>query len=215
MKKKTINQIQNFKSKTTKSNEINTINSIDPNSSLLNFSLGLEKYKSQHTGNLFIQNSEKNSKNAMLNRCQNETLEKKLHLKNTLLPTSYNLLSYNDYDEVDTSSFVKVSNNNKMSTSSSSTSSSSLNFTEKFFNCFSSKLKMFFKEFNFNYLINILLLMLIIYNYVQIYYLKNDLCELKKKVEDRSSSLPLNPTSLISTNQKDYFYRIQKVYIYF
>ena len=175
----------------------------DINSSLLNFSLGIEKYNTGVTSS--------NSNNKALDHQTDAIVEKKSFSKTSSGPVSYNLLNYNEYDEVESSNYIKASATTTVITNKINKKERCSLFREKFSKCFCLKLKQFFNEINFNYVINILLLLLIIYNYMQTYYLKNDICELQKKLEEVPISFNSNIGSAESNERKDYLYRIQKV----
>ena len=203
MKKKiSFTQISNGKtsSGSIKSTKINGSHDGNINSSLLNFSLGIEKYKANNEI-LAKQNKQQQNSEAIL--------EKKIIIhKNSSYPISYNLLNYNEYDEVESSNYMKATANNSIINSSNKKLTSST-LMAKFLKCFNVKFKLICNEFNFSYLINIFLLLLIIYNYIQTYFLKNDLCELQRKLEEATA--PLSSLTNTESNQKDYFYKIQKV----
>jgi hypothetical protein len=174
----------------------------DINSSLLNFSLGIDKY---HTGQISTNN------NKILDKKTDVVIEKKSFSKTSSGPVSYNLLNYNEYDEVESSNYIKASTTATVVTQKINKKERCSLFKEKFAKCFCLKLKQFFNEINFNYVINILLLLLIIYNYIQTYYLKNDICELQKKLEEAPIPFNSNFGLAESNERKDYLYKIQKV----
>jgi hypothetical protein len=179
----------------------------DINSSLLNFSLGIDKY---HTGQISTNNNN-NTNNKILDQKTDVVIEKKSFCKTSSGPVSYNLLNYNEYDEVESSNYIKASTTATVVTHKINKKERCSLFKEKFSKCFCLKLKQFFNEINFNYVINILLLLLIIYNYIQTYYLKNDICELQKKLEEAPIPFNSNFGLAESNERKDYLYRIQKV----
>ena len=208
-KKTTFSQVPNIRiNKSTKTkndaNKNRITQNTNINSSLLNFSLGVEKYNNE------ILSSINNCNNKALEN-QNETIvEKKATVKNFPYPIAYNLLTYNEYDEVECNSYIKtITANSKKNIKNNKCSL----FKAKFFKCVCHKLKIFFNEINFSYVINMFLFLLIIYNYVQTYYVKNDLCELQKKLEEAPVSLNPQMSLTESVQQKDFIYRIQKVSI--